>query len=129
MKTKKEEMKNNSLKKKLMRKLSGPKMTGSQAKHISIYHSTDSFENILEEKIKEIDSDIRKNVNYDSKIKFVNYLVIPEQAELYEAVKEEYSQRGFTTYYVGSDRVSELGKDTLLFISWNEIKEEETEEC
>ena len=94
-------------------------LTATKANLIARFGIDSNFETIVEKKIKEVDGLIKSKLQFSSQERLLALTVPKDQVDLFERVKKYYMSKGFITFYVGKDRVPELGENNYLFISWD----------
>ena len=94
-------------------------LTATKANLMARFGVDSDFETIVEKKIKEVDGLIKSKLQFSSQERLLALTVPKDQIDLFERVKKYYMSKGFVTFYVGKDRVPELGESNYLFISWD----------
>lgn len=100
-------------------------LTAEQANIIARYGTrATSFESVVKDEIKKIQASIYDKLSFSSSEKMLNILVPKDKKELYERVKDYFSEAGYKTFYIDRSKVEELGENKYLFISWDLSEEE-----
>lgn len=98
-------------------------LTAEQASIMSRFGTrSTSFESVLKNKIRTISDQIQNKVTYSPDEKLLSLYIPKDQSDLYEKIKEYFSELGYNTFYIGKDKVKELGENNYLFISWSDVK-------
>lgn len=104
-----------------------PSKSAAEVSVMSRYRtSKKTFSEVVENEITDIDGKIENIMRYSDDLFYSKSFTEPQRA-LYSAVKKAYEERGFKVFFVDSKRVEELGKSTIIFISWDVPAEEERE--
>ena len=94
-------------------------LTATKANLMARFGVDSDFKTIVDKKIKEVDGLIKSKLQFSSQERLLALTVPKDQTDLFERVREYYNEKGFITFYVGKDRVPELGESNYLFISWD----------
>lgn len=82
------------------------------------FKGASSFESVVNCEIRKIRESIYYALDYSSE-RMLNVPVPKDKIELFEKVREHFSNAGYKTFYVDKTNVKELGDNKYLFISWD----------
>lgn len=70
-------------------------------------------------RVKELLADIKLKTETNPEEKMICVNVPKNQKNLYENIKNYFSELGYSTFYIDNSRVPEMKESIYLFISWN----------
>lgn len=107
---------------KVLKKLLGLEdkpLTAVQANKISRYGIYEPFDRTLSRNIQDIELQIKQKLTQSPDEKLLAMIVPPEKIQLFDAIKENFLERGFKAFYVTKEQIEDLGPYVYLFISWD----------